>query len=66
MHDDLAPADRVMLIDLQRAARAEQVEPCLIGAAALRIALQRRAGSPLPRTTRDWDFAVAVPLAGLP
>lgn len=61
MGSALAGADRAMLLDLQRAATAQRIEPCLIGAAALGLALQQRAGVPLPRATRDWDFAVAVP-----
>jgi len=56
----LGEADRAMLVDLQRAASTQHIEPCLIGAAALGFALQRRSSVALPRTTRDWDFAVAV------
>lgn len=56
----LADADREMLLDLQRAAEALRIDPCLIGASAILLALQRRTAAPLSRTTRDWDFAVAV------
>ena len=55
-----AAADQAVRLDLLRAAAAQRIEPCLIGAAALGLALQRCAAAALPRTTRDWDFAIAV------
>lgn len=56
----LGETDRALLFDLLAAAHGCGVEPCLIGAAALQLALRRSEVAPLPRTTRDWDFAVAI------
>jgi len=60
MKPDAYTADDLELLsDLERAARAVGVEPCLIGAGAIRLgpALE---WSVRPRATRDWDFAVHI------
>jgi predicted nucleotidyltransferase len=54
----IVAADLQMLADV--VALAEDAEPVLIGAMALEITLAEAGMHPLPRVTRDWDFAVAI------
>lgn len=61
MRDAHVPdTDRAILEAVRDACSAEGLEPALIGAAALAIGLRTRCASSLPRSTRDWDFAVEV------
>ena len=57
--DSYTPDDLELLGDLERAAQDVGVEPCLIGAGAIRLgpALE---WDVRPRMTDDWDFAVRV------
>jgi predicted nucleotidyltransferase len=53
-------ADLELFVDLERAAAAVGVAPCLIGAGAIQLGSALGWGVRLGRTTRDWDFAVRV------
>lgn len=53
-------ADFALFEDLQRAARAVPVTPCLIGAGAIQLGARQGWKVRLGRRTRDWDFAVRV------
>lgn len=55
-----SPADLELFSDMDRAARAMDLEPCLIGAGAIQLGPDLRWGVRLGRRTRDWDFAVRV------
>lgn len=52
--------DLALFTDLARAAEAVGVEPCLIGAGAIQLGLDRQWTVRLTRMTHDWDFAVRV------
>jgi len=53
-------ADLALFEDLQSAARAVRVTPCLIGAGAIRMGVDLGWDVRLGRRTDDWDFAVRV------
>lgn len=53
-------ADLALFEDLQSAARAVGVTPCLIGAGAIRMGVDLGWEVRLGRRTDDWDFAVRV------
>ncbi len=54
------PEDLCLFVDLDRAARATGLEPCLIGAGAIQLGPDLHWNVRLARRTRDWDFAVRV------
>lgn len=58
MSEAYSPADIALFADLDRAVRALDVVPCLIGAGAIRLGGDTRWRVRLARVTRDWDFAV--------
>ena len=53
-------ADFALFEDLQRAAQAVPVTPCLIGAGAIQLGAGQGWKVRLGRRTEDWDFAVRV------
>ncbi len=54
------PEDLDLFVDLDHAARATGLEPCLIGAGAIQLGPDLRWNVRLARRTNDWDFAVRV------